>query len=67
MKIGIIGTGMVGKTPATRFAENGHQVLVANSRGPGSVADNLSSVEAPLTPASMPDALACKVIFLAVP
>jgi predicted dinucleotide-binding enzyme len=38
MKIGIIGTGNIGGTLARRFAALGHQVFVANSRGPESLA-----------------------------
>lgn len=34
MKIGIIGAGRIGGALAKRFAELGHEVSVANSRGP---------------------------------
>jgi 8-hydroxy-5-deazaflavin:NADPH oxidoreductase len=34
MKIGIIGAGMIGGTLAMRLVKLGHQVVVANSRGP---------------------------------
>jgi 8-hydroxy-5-deazaflavin:NADPH oxidoreductase len=39
MKIGIIGAGNIGSVLALRFGENGHQVRIANSRGPASLAD----------------------------
>lgn len=39
MKISMIGTGQIGGTLARRFAALGHQVFVANSRGPASLAD----------------------------
>jgi 8-hydroxy-5-deazaflavin:NADPH oxidoreductase len=39
MKIGIIGAGEIGGTLARRLAALGHQVSVANSRGPESLAD----------------------------
>lgn len=39
MKIGIIGTGHIGGTLTRRFAALGHDVFVANSRGPESLAD----------------------------
>lgn len=39
MKIGIIGAGQIGGTLARRFTELGHQVLIANSRGPESLVD----------------------------
>ena len=34
MKIGIIGAGMIGATLARLFAEQGHEVVISNSRGP---------------------------------
>lgn len=37
MRIGIIGTGMIGTTLAQRLAEAGHDVSVANSRGPETI------------------------------
>jgi hypothetical protein len=39
MKIGIIGAGQIGGTLARRLTELGHQVFIANSRGPESLAD----------------------------
>lgn len=39
MKIGIIGAGQIGGTLTRRFSELGHQVFVANARGPESLAD----------------------------
>jgi predicted dinucleotide-binding enzyme len=38
MKIGIIGAGNIGGTLARRLAKLGHQVSIANSRGPESLA-----------------------------
>lgn len=38
MNIGIIGAGQIGGTLTRRFTALGHQVLVANSRGPESLA-----------------------------
>ena len=44
MKIGIIGTGQIGRTLAQKLSAAGHEVKVANSRGPQSIgADVLSS------------------------
>lgn len=37
MKIGILGTGNIGKTLVTRLSEAGHDVKVANSRGPETI------------------------------
>ena len=39
MKIGIIGAGQIGGTLTRRFAAMGHDVSVANSRGPETLAD----------------------------
>src|SRR4051794_24094299 len=39
MKIGIIGTGNIGGTLARRFTALGHEVYIANSRGPETLAD----------------------------
>ena len=39
MKIGIIGAGQIGGTLTRRLAKLGHEVFVANSRGPASLAD----------------------------
>jgi predicted dinucleotide-binding enzyme len=38
MKIGIIGAGQIGGTLTRRLAQLGHQVFVANSHGPSSLA-----------------------------
>jgi len=38
MKIGIIGAGQIGSTLARRFTELGHEVFIANSLGPASLA-----------------------------
>jgi len=54
MKIGIIGTGQIGGTLARRFTAIGHEVFIANSRGPETLtelaqetgATALSAVEA---------------------
>ena len=39
MKIGIIGAGQIGGTLTRRLTKLGHEVYVANSRGPGSLAN----------------------------
>ena len=39
MKIGIIGSGNIGGALTRRFCAAGHEVSVANSRGPASLAD----------------------------
>lgn len=39
MKIGIIGAGYIGSTLAKLFVQTGHQVSIANSRGPESLTE----------------------------
>ena len=39
MKIGIIGAGQIGATLTRRFTALGHEVFVANSRGPETLSD----------------------------
>jgi predicted dinucleotide-binding enzyme len=46
MKIGILGTGHIGKTLVTRLSEAGHEVKVANSRGPETIDRELLSAGA---------------------
>jgi 8-hydroxy-5-deazaflavin:NADPH oxidoreductase len=46
MKIGIIGAGMIGETLARRLAQLGHQVAIANSRGPDTLRDLATEVGA---------------------
>jgi len=37
MKIGIIGAGAIGETLAKKLSKNGHQIFIANSRGPHTI------------------------------
>ncbi len=39
MRIGIIGAGHIGGTLTRRFRELGHDVAIANSRGPATLKD----------------------------
>lgn len=50
MKIGIIGAGQIGGTLTRRLTELGHQVSVANSRGPESLARLVSETGATAVP-----------------
>lgn len=51
MKIGIIGAGAIGGTLARKYAENGHEVSIANSRGPDGVKELADSIGATATDA----------------
>ena len=66
MKIGIIGTGHIGKTLVIRLSEAGHQVKVANSRGPQSIEADLLINGA--QPATTEEAVAdADVVILSIP
>ena len=50
MRIGILGVGHIGKTLALKLAKAGHEVAVANSRGPEQIgADTLVTGAKPVT------------------
>jgi 8-hydroxy-5-deazaflavin:NADPH oxidoreductase len=69
MKIGIIGAQVVGMRLATAFARAGHEVALANSRGPESVRQQLeeSGGADGIVPASMAQVLDRPLVVLAVP
>ena len=46
MNIGIIGAGMIGETLARRLAQLGHEVAIANSRGPETLRNLASEIGA---------------------
>src|SRR5260221_14482099 len=55
-------------TLAAKFAKSGHDVLLANSRGPESLSASLSELDAPLTVSSSADLLAsAEIVFLCLP
>ncbi|MBD8732946.1 NAD(P)-binding domain-containing protein [Pseudomonas sp. CFBP 13710] len=66
MKIGILGTGNIGKTLVVRLSEAGHDVKVANSRGPDSIAPELlaSGARAVTTEDALVDV---EVVILSIP
>lgn len=66
MKIGVIGVGEIGGTIAARWSRNGHDVSVANSRGPEGVrarADEIGATAADINGA-VKDA---QVVLLSMP
>ena len=66
MKIGIIGAGSMGVTLGRHLVKLGHDVAIANSRGPESLA--LLAAEMGATPASVVDAAkAGQIVILAIP
>jgi predicted dinucleotide-binding enzyme len=65
-RVGIIGTGSMGGILARRLATLGHQVLIANSRGPESLTAWAAAIGA--APVSVVDAAAASdIVFLAIP
>ncbi|MEV4758847.1 NADPH-dependent F420 reductase [Micromonospora sp. NPDC049559] len=66
MRVGVIGSGNVGGALIRRLREVGHEVMVANSRGPASL--TLIGAETGATPASVEStAREGDLVFLAVP
>jgi predicted dinucleotide-binding enzyme len=66
MKIGIIGAGNIGGTLTRRFAALGHEVFVANSRGPETLKDLAAETSA--TPATVEQAAqAGDVVIVSIP
>ena len=66
MRIGVIGAGSMGVTLARHLAKLGHQVSIANSRGPESLTVLASEIGA--TPVSIVDAAkAGDIAILAIP
>lgn len=55
MKIGIIGTGHIGATLVRKLSAAGHDVSVANSRGPETISEELlrDGAQAAVHPAVM--------------
>ncbi|HYR33648.1 MAG TPA: NAD(P)-binding domain-containing protein [Burkholderiales bacterium] len=66
MRIGIIGSGGMGRTLAHHLAKLGHHVSIANSRGPESL--TALAAETGATPVSLLDAAkAGEIVFIAIP
>lgn len=66
MRIGIIGSGRIGGTLTRRFSALGHDVSVANTRGPESLADLARETGA--TPATPEEAIRdAELVVLAIP
>lgn len=68
MRIGIIGTGMIGGTLGRLLAAAGHDVTLANSRGPEAVAELVAEIGGRATAGSAADAAAAgEVVIVAIP
>lgn len=67
MSYAIIGAGAIGTAIARQFARQRLPVLVANTRGPHSLQPLVDELGPAIVPATLPEALAADIVFLAVP
>ena len=68
MDIGIVGTGMIGGTLARLLIAAGHDVVIANSRGPESLAGLVAELGPGATAATAEEAArAGEVVIVAIP
>jgi 8-hydroxy-5-deazaflavin:NADPH oxidoreductase len=68
MEIGIIGSGKIGATAARLFVDAGHNVAVANSRGPDSLTDLVQDLGESARPATVEDAASsAELVLVAIP
>ena len=68
MNIGILGAGNIGATAAKLFSQAGHQVRIANSRGPQTLAATASELGENVRAATPEDAVAFgDIVLIAVP
>ncbi|HEY6744638.1 MAG TPA: NADPH-dependent F420 reductase [Mycobacteriales bacterium] len=68
MKIGIVGAGMIGSTLATLFTRAGHEVALANSRGPETLAGTVAELGPTARAATVAEAASFgEVVVVAIP
>lgn len=68
MRIGIIGSGRIGDTAARLFADAGHEVAIANSRGPDSLTGLVEELGDGVRAATVEDAARFgDVVLVAIP
>jgi 8-hydroxy-5-deazaflavin:NADPH oxidoreductase len=68
MLIGIIGSGKIGATAARLFVDAGHEVAIANSRGPESLAEFVAELGESAQAATVDEAAEFgEVVLVAVP
>lgn len=66
MTIGIIGAGLIGAAFARRLAHANIPAILANSRGPDSLADLVADIGAPIRAGTREEAAAQDVVLVAV-
>ena len=68
MRIGIIGSGRIGSTAARLFVEAGHEVVLANSRGPETLTDTVEELGERASAATVEDAASsAELVLVAIP
>jgi 8-hydroxy-5-deazaflavin:NADPH oxidoreductase len=68
MRIGMIGSGRIGGTLSRLLAERGHEVAVANSRGPEAVQPLVDEIGAQARAATIEDAIDFgEIVVVAIP
>src|SRR4051794_15938538 len=68
MRIGVIGSGKIGSTALSLFVGVGHEVAIANSRGPETLADLVGELGEHAQAASVADAASFgDVVLVAIP
>jgi predicted dinucleotide-binding enzyme len=68
MKIGVIGSGNIGGTAARLFANAGHEVAIANSRGPQSLREFVAELGANAKAVTVEEAARFgEVVLIAIP
>jgi predicted dinucleotide-binding enzyme len=67
MTYAILGSGNIGTAIARQFARKSISVLVANERGPESLAGLVGELGSSIVAAPMKDALLADIVFLAIP
>jgi 8-hydroxy-5-deazaflavin:NADPH oxidoreductase len=68
MRIGVIGSGNIGSAAAQRFVDAGHDVAIANSRGPESLRDLVDELGERAKAATVEDAARFgELVLVAIP
>lgn len=67
MTIGIIGSGALGSNAARALASKGLAAIIANSRGPDSLADLVAGLGDTITAGTVAQAAAADIVVLALP
>jgi hypothetical protein len=67
MKIGVLGVGAIGSALVGHLARAGHDLLLANRRGAGALAEVLRTAGPRVTAVSREEAASAELVILAVP